>query len=132
MIIFLRADLENKLKMERKQHEHFEQVRGESKDRSVHETNAKLASLQQHYKLLRSQHEDFKDECMKLKSAHISRISSLESIMASLKDQIEKIEVSRNEDVDLWKVNFFNHHVNGRSTPVLPSFIFIFRWAFIY
>lgn len=100
----IKTALEKKLKLERKQHEQKErdlqrqtQTQNELKERSVQEANQKLTSLQQHYKLLKSQLEDFKDECSKLKSAQLSKINSLES-------QIKELHKGKDDDANQWKV----------------------------
>lgn len=95
---------ENKLKSERQRHEQQEheqqrqaQIQTELKERSLQEANLKFTSLQQHYKLLKSQLEDFKEECSKAKTTQTTRITSLEN-------QIKELQKTKDNGTNVWKV----------------------------
>lgn len=94
--------MEKKLKSERNQYEQLKsnlktqsQKQEEIKERSIQEANAKLTSLQQHYKLLKNQFEDYKEECSKTKSG-------LQSSLNSFKKQHTCSD--KDNEIALWKV----------------------------
>lgn len=101
---YLLTAVENKLKSERKRHEQQEhelqrqlQSQTELKDRSLQEANLKFSSLQQHYKLMKSQLEDFKEECLKTKTTQLNKITALEK-------QIEELRKTKDNGTTVWKV----------------------------
>lgn len=92
------------MKSERRRHEQQEeeqrgraQVQNEQKERSLQEANLKFTSLQQHYKLMKSQLEDFKDECSKSKTTQQSKITSLEN-------QVKELQKIKDDGTNGWKV----------------------------
>lgn len=109
------ADLENKLKSERQQHHELKlnlereaREQTDKKEQAVHDINLKLTSLQQHYKLLKNQHDDYTDECSKTKSKQLSEINALQGKVKSLQNQNEQTAKEKDKDIELWKVNFKN------------------------
>ena len=72
------------------------QKQGEINERTVQESNTKLTSLQQHYKLLKNQCEDLKEECSKTKS-------KLQNSLNSYKKQ--NLCEEKDNEIKLWKVN---------------------------
>lgn len=64
---------------------------GEINERTVQESNTKFTSLQQHYKLLKNQCEDLKEECSKTKNS-----------LNSYKKQ--NLCVEKDKEIELWKV----------------------------
>lgn len=107
-----KADLENKLKTERQQShqtklnlEREAREQTDLKEKSVQEINLKLSSLQQHYKLLKSQHEDFVDECSKEKAKQLKEVNELQSKVKLLESKNDHTDKQRDKDIDLWKVN---------------------------
>lgn len=92
------------MKTERKRHEQQEhelqrqaQVQTELKERSLQEANLKFTSLQQHYKLLKSQLEDFKEESSKSKTTQAQKITLLEN-------QIKELQKTKDNGSNVWKV----------------------------
>lgn len=109
------ADLENKLKTERQQNhqtklnlEREAREQTDLKEKSVQEISLKLSSLQQHYKLLKSQHEDFVDECSKAKAKQLKEVNSLQSKVKLLESKNDYTDKQKDKDIDLWKVNSQN------------------------
>lgn len=109
------------LKTERQEHQQFKhnleqdaREKSEMKDKAVSEANNKLASLQQHYKLLKSQHDDFTEECTKTKAKQLTEINDLQSKTKSLQNQHEQLIKQKQKDIEFWKVskeNFFYAYV---------------------
>lgn len=66
----------------------------------MQEINLKLTSLQQHYKLLKSQHEDSVDECSKAKAKQLKEMNALQSKVKLFQSQNEQLD----EQKELWKV----------------------------
>ncbi|XP_031630881.1 probable serine/threonine-protein kinase cdc7 isoform X1 [Contarinia nasturtii] len=98
------TDLQKKLRVERLQYEQSEQQsqkQYELKERTVQESNTKLNSLQQHYKLLKNQYDDFKDECTKEKSEKIDKIKSLQNKLE------ENSCKEKDKDIEIWKTKYF-------------------------
>lgn len=107
----LNTDLENKLKIERQQNhqtklnlEREAREQTDLKEKSVQEINLKLSSLQQHYKLLKSQHEDFIDECSTAKAKQLKEVSALQSKVKLLESKNDYVDKQMAKDIDLWKV----------------------------
>lgn len=106
---YIKTDLEEKLKLEREQCEQLKynleiqsQKQDEIKERSVQEANTKLTTLQQHYKLLKNQFEDFKEECSRIKSSQIDKINSLQTSLNSFKEPNTCGE--KDKEIKSWKV----------------------------
>lgn len=106
------ADLENKLKVERQQHHQLKlnlereaREQTDLKEKSVQEINLKLASLQQHYKLLKSQHDDYTEECSKAKEKQLTELNALQGKVKSLQSQNDQTAKAKDKDIELWKVN---------------------------
>lgn len=104
-----KLDLENKSKLERKECEDLKynleiqsQKQGELKERSVQEANTKLTTLQQHYKLLKNQCDDLKEECSKTKTSQIEKINTLQNSLDSYKKQ--KSCEEKDNEIEIWKV----------------------------
>lgn len=73
----------------------------ELKEKTVMDTNQKLSSLQQHYKLLKSQNDDLTEECTKTKAKQLADIKLLQ-------DKIKTLQSQHQKDVDsakvIWKI----------------------------
>lgn len=63
-----------------------------------------MESLQQHYKLLQSQHDDYTEECSKEKDKQIKEINTLQGKVKSLQSQSGQTAKDKDKDIDLWKV----------------------------
>lgn len=103
--------LEKKFKSERQKYQSFKdnlerdaKEQSEGKEKTVRETNNKLASLQQHYKLLKSQNDDLNEECGKTKAKQLTEINDLQSKIKSLQNQHEQLIKQKDKDIELWKV----------------------------
>lgn len=70
----------------------------------MQEINLKLSSLQQHYKLLKSQHEDFVDECSKAKAKQVKEVNALQNKVKLLESKNDYTDKQKDKDIDLWKV----------------------------
>lgn len=75
------------------------------KEKSVQEINLKLSSLQQHYKLLKSQHDDYTEECTKSKAKQLIELNALQGKVKSLQSQNDQTVKAKQKDIELWKVN---------------------------
>lgn len=62
----------------------------ELKEKTVMDTNQKLTSLQQHYKLLKSQNGDLAEECTKAKTKQLAEIKVLQDKIKTMQTQHEK------------------------------------------
>lgn len=69
------------------------QEQNELKEKSLKETNMKLGSLQQHYKLLKIQFDDFKEECSNAGTRQLDRLNNLKSEVESLQSQNKQCKV---------------------------------------
>lgn len=125
---------ENKLKTERKRHEQQEhelqrqaQVQTELKERSLQEANLKFTSLQQHYKLLKSQLEDFKEESSKSKTTQAQKITLLEN-------QIKELQKTKDNGSNVWKVwivyNLCRKKIKIKINEIQAWYINYLYWYF--
>lgn len=78
----------------------------ELRDKTSMELNIRFNSLQQHYKLLESQHHDLSEECLKTKAKQLKEINGLEGKVKNLQGQITMAERQKIKDVENWKVIF--------------------------
>lgn len=69
----------------------------ELKEKTVMDTNQKLASLQQHYKLLKSQNDDLAEENTKSKAKQLTEIKTLQ-------DKLKAMQIQHEKDLDNLKV----------------------------
>lgn len=79
----------------------------ELRDKTFMDLNKRFNSLQQHYKLLESQHHDLSEECSKNKEKQLNQTIELERKIQSLQGQVEMVESQKVKDVKYWKVSFF-------------------------
>ncbi|XP_055309187.1 myb-like protein X [Sitodiplosis mosellana] len=107
-----KEDLEKKSKSERNECEQLKynleiqsQKQGEIKERTVQESNTKLTSLQQHYKLLKNQCEDLKEECSKTKTSQLDKINTLQNSLNSYKKQ--KSCEEKDNEIEIWKAKYY-------------------------
>lgn len=70
------------MSLERRKKEESEQ-----NEKSHQETNMKLTSLKQHYKLLKIQFDDFKEECSNDEKRQSEMIANLKKEIQALQDQ---------------------------------------------
>lgn len=81
-------------------------------EKTVMETNMKLSSLQQHFKLLKSEQDDSKDECAKSKVRQLEQINGLEKKVKSLESSNDLAIKEKNKEIELLKV-MYNYNVNA-------------------
>lgn len=86
-------DIEMKFKQLMHNLERRAQDQNELKEKSIKETNMKLGSLQQHYKLLKIQFDDFKEECSNAGTRQLDRLNNLKSEIESLQIQNKQCKV---------------------------------------
>lgn len=79
----------------------------ELRDKTSSELNLRFNSLQQHYKLLESQHHDLSEECSNIKEKQLIETNALERKIKHLQGQITMAERQKIQDVEYWKVIFF-------------------------
>lgn len=82
------------MSLERRKKEESEQ-----NEKSHQETNMKFASLQQHYKLLKIQFDDFKEECSSNENRQSEMIADLKKEIQTLQDQNKHYKVYKIEFV---------------------------------
>lgn len=97
----------------------------EQREKTIIETNNRLSSLQQIYKLLQSEDEDLKEDCAKTKAKHLDEINGLERKIKSLQGQLVQSESERNKEIEHWKVNCFFFCLFREKVKVFFLFIFI-------
>ncbi|CAG9864776.1 unnamed protein product [Phyllotreta striolata] len=80
----IKANLENQLKEERSKYE-----------RDSNDMKLKLGSLQQHFNLLQTQYDDFKEETAKTQKQEQEEINNLEARISELLEEQKKIKSSK-------------------------------------
>lgn len=95
----------------------------EFQEKTMIESNMKFGSLQQHYKLLKNQHDDLVEECANNKTKYTKEYSGLKEQLKRLtidfNDQLRK----KNSELDNLKVGFrfdcpsVSHHNLQKCTP---------------
>lgn len=100
--------MEQAIKAERQAQEHYKRnlerearEQTELKEKTVSETNQKYASLQQHYKLLQSQHNDLNEEFTKSKSKQAIDMKSLQEKLKMFQTKFDAAHKEKEE----WKVS---------------------------
>lgn len=78
----------------------------EHRDKDLVDKNNRISSLQQMYKLLQSEHDDFKEDCSKVKANNLESINGLERKVKSLQNEVAQLKREREKDVEHWKVRF--------------------------
>ena len=76
------------------------------KEKTVAETLSKFSSIQQHYKLLQTQHDDFTDECAKSKAKQLDEINGLQDKLKSQKSENDQVVRGKNQEIEQLKVNW--------------------------
>ncbi|CAH1953933.1 unnamed protein product [Acanthoscelides obtectus] len=64
-------------------------------EKSFGDVKIKFSSLQQHYNILQTEHEDYKEECSKTQQKQQEEINDLQSKIEELKEEIKKIKASK-------------------------------------
>ncbi|KAJ8960664.1 hypothetical protein NQ314_006056 [Rhamnusium bicolor] len=94
--------LEKSLKTEKAEHQQTKTnlenrlIEEKSKnEKSSSDSKIKLNSLQQHFNLLKTQHEDFKEECSKTQQNQLEEINELQSKLKEIKEELKKLQSSK-------------------------------------
>ncbi|XP_050309328.1 cingulin-like [Anthonomus grandis grandis] len=94
--------LEKSLKNEKAEHQqsrsNLEIKINEERSKSQKLTNdalIKYSSLQQHYKLLETQHDDFKEEASKTQKQQLEEINSLQAKLKEVEEELKKVKASK-------------------------------------
>lgn len=77
----------------------------EHREKIQMESNLKYTSLQQHYKLLKSQHDDLSDECAKQKTNQLEEINGLQGKLKSIISQNTQIIREKDREIEHLKVS---------------------------
>lgn len=92
----------------------------ELKEKTVMDTNQKLSSLQQHYKLLKIEKEDFAEECTKTKAKQLAEIKTLQ-------DKIKSMQIEHEKEINKFKVRpNWSFYVLSKLTPPPSPFSTLF------
>lgn len=73
----------------------------EIREKSTKESNSRLASMQQHFKLLQSQHDDLQESCAKSHQKQLEENNGLQRKLENLR-QGEKL---KDKEIEHWKVS---------------------------
>lgn len=73
-------------------------------DRNLRETNVKLSSLQQHYKLLKSEHDDTTDACAKSKAKQLEEIDGVQKKIQAIETKNKQVIKERDAEIEMLKV----------------------------
>lgn len=99
-------------------------VQKDFNEKTLTETNNKLTSLQQHYKLLQTQHDDSNNECAKSKAHQLEEINGLQKKLKSLETQNAQALKEKDKELELLKVMFVDYYDYKTQTEVF-SYIFL-------
>lgn len=112
-IIEHKFKIEKSLETERREHletkQKCENTAKEQKNIHNHaqsELNTRFESLQQHYKLLQSEHNDLIEDCMKTKQLQLEEINGIKGKIKSLQLQIQQTKNQHEKDIEEWKLKF--------------------------
>lgn len=108
------ADASRSLKAERNSNQrahaamlsHVNEQKDES-EKNLRETNLKLTSLQQHFKLLKSEHDDAMEACAKAKAKHLDEINALQRKLQGMETYGGQTVKEKDKLIELLKVS--NH-----------------------
>lgn len=107
----LLADAARSLKAERQSHQQTRDEmhnknhdQKEECDRNLRETNLKLSSLQQHYKLLKSEHDDSTDACAKAKAKQLEEIGGFQRKTQAIETHNKQVIKEKDNEIEMLKV----------------------------
>lgn len=102
MISDYKQRLEKTLKTDKAEHQqtksNLEKQLSDEKtksEKSALEAKHQLASLQQHYNLLKTQHDDFKQKCSDSQAEQLTEINNLQAKLKEVQEQLKKVEGER-------------------------------------
>lgn len=87
------TDLQEKLKGER-----------DVRNKVGKDSEVRFASLQQHYRILKSEHDDIKSEYAASKQKQLEQLDNYESRIKALKSHAAELEKQRVDAIEQWKV----------------------------
>lgn len=73
-------------------------------DKENQEANLRFNSLQQQYKILKTQHDDLTQHCEKVKKDLATDNDGLKSLLNKLQGQLTKTQSTNENDLTMWKV----------------------------
>lgn len=88
-----RSDLDAKLNEERNRN-----------DKVMKEENVRFDTLQQHYNILQTQHDDFKEECSKIQHEQNDEVNKLQAKLKEVQEQLKKSEADKIKTIGHLKV----------------------------
>ncbi|XP_055701788.1 Golgi integral membrane protein 4-like isoform X2 [Phlebotomus papatasi] len=74
----------------------------EIREKSTKESNSRLASMQQHFKLLQSQHDDLQESCAKSHQKQLEENNGLQRKLENLRQG----EKQKDKEIEHWKVKY--------------------------
>lgn len=77
-------------------------------DKENQDAKLRFESLQQQYKILKTQHEDLEVNCEKEKKSLATNNDGLKSQNDKVQAQLSKFQVMKENDVEIWKVKYEN------------------------
>lgn len=75
-------------------------------DKENQDAKLRFESLQQQYKILRTEHEDLEVNCEKEKKSLATNNDGLKSQNDKVQAQLSKFQVQKENDVQIWKVSW--------------------------
>jgi chromosome segregation ATPase len=73
-------------------------------DKENQDASLRFNSLQQQYKILKTQHDDLEQHCEKVKKEIGSNNDGLKSQLDKVHAQLTKLQTSKENDMTMWKV----------------------------
>lgn len=93
--------LEKSLKTEKAEHQQSKSELAKISDeknkneKTAIDAKVQLSSLQQHYNLLQTQHDDFKQKCSETQQDQLNEMKKLQLKLKELEQELEKVETER-------------------------------------
>jgi len=78
-----------------------------------------LATLQQHYNLLQTKHEDFKEECSKAKHDQLDEVNALRAKLSEIQEELKQIGIKK--DTEIEEIRLQLKHANSELRKFKPS-----------
>lgn len=76
------------------------------RDKTSMEVNLRLSSLQQHYKLLQTKHDDLKEKSDKLQQQYLEETDKLQAKVKELQEQLKQSEKNKEKSLEHLKVRY--------------------------
>lgn len=75
-------------------------------DKENQEASLRFNSVQQQYKILKTQHDDLEQHCEKVKKEIATSNDGLKSQLVKVQGQLTKFQSSKENDLTMWKVSY--------------------------